>query len=125
VSVIDVEKYPEIIRKLIEHENTLQNYRFTWFFASQALLFTALGVAFDKSAFVVCVICAIGGLTALTAFFALRLCDLAFKALGQWWEKNLDTYKGPPRQGCIAYPKWMALMPSRALPGSLCLLGLY
>ena len=43
MSEAEQEKYAEIVRKLIEHENTLQNYRFTWFSASQALLLAALG----------------------------------------------------------------------------------
>ena len=111
------EKYAEIVRKLVEHENTLQNFRFTWFSTSQALLFAALGFAWEKATtFVVCVICTVGVATAFTAFVALRLNDKAYIYLGQWWNQNLAGYKGPPRQGYETRYFWMFAMPSKLLP---------
>ncbi len=113
----DAEKHAEIVRKLIEHENALQNFRFTWFSTSQAFLLTALGFAWEKATtFVVCVICVVGIMTTFAAFVALRLSDLAYVQLGQWWEKNLATYQGPPRQGYEGQYSLMRAMPSRLLP---------
>ena len=115
MSEAEQEKYAEIVRKLIEHENTLQNYRFTWFSASQALLLAALGVSWEKALFVACTICLVGVITSLTAFIALRLCDLAYVQLSNWWNEHLRGYTGPPKQGFEGNYQWW-MMPSKLLP---------
>jgi hypothetical protein len=114
-----LEKHAEIIRKLVEHENTLQNFRLSWFLTSQSLLFAALGFAWDKgTTFVVCTLCAVGFTTATSAFVALRLSDKAFKNLKTWWEEKLVGYRGPPRVGYGdgSTFAWYFAMPSSILP---------
>jgi hypothetical protein len=112
-----MEKHAEILRKLVEHENTLQNFRLSWFLTSQSLLFAALGFAWDKATtFVVGTLCIVGLATALSGLVALRLSDLAFKSLERWWSDNLIAYKGPPRVGYEAGYFLYFAMPSRALP---------
>jgi hypothetical protein len=114
-----LEKHAEIIRKLVEHENTLQNFRLSWFLTSQSLLFAALGFAWDKgTTFVVCTLCMVGFTTAASALVALHLSDKAFHNIKDWWEKNLHAYRGPPRVGFGDGTKylWYLAMPSRILP---------
>lgn len=112
----DLEKHAEIIRKLIEHEDNLQNFRLTWFSTYQALLFASLSFAWDKGRILVWVICGVGIVTAFSAFAALRLSDLSYVNLGRWWKKNLSAYKGPPRQGHEADFFLIGAMPSKVLP---------
>ncbi len=74
------ETHAEVIRRLIEHDNTLQNYRFTWSSAAQALLLAALGSAWDKGSTLVYLICFVGVAVAVSAMAALRLSDRAYSA---------------------------------------------
>src|SRR6266542_3192439 len=95
----------------------LQNYRFTWFSTAQALLFAALGFAWDKGVTLVYLICVVGVAVAVSAMAALRLSDRAYSALGTWWKENLGDYEGPPRHGFEAGNyRFLSLMPSKVLP---------
>lgn len=92
----------EIIRKLIEHENNLQNYRLTWLMTIQGLLLAALGFAWDKkdARGLVVLFCILGILVSLSTFSALKLSGMAFQDLHNWWDNNKpENYVGPPVVG--------------------------
>jgi len=89
----------EIIRKLIEHENNLQNYRLTWLMTIQGLLFAALGFAWDKqdARGLVSIFCILGILVSLSSWSALKLTANAFQDLHNWWDSHKPSdYDGPP-----------------------------
>ncbi|AQH05252.1 hypothetical protein A9R05_40150 (plasmid) [Burkholderia sp. KK1] len=115
-----IEKYASDARGLVQHEDVVQNYRFTWFSAFQALLFAATAALWDKSgaSFLIYVICITGIVSALSSLHALSLSDQAYDNLEKWWDKWISTsphYFGPGRQGT---DKGVALqfMPSRIMP---------
>ena len=114
------DKNAEIVRKLIEHENVLQNYRFTWLTTVQGLLFASLGFVWEKGTLpLICVLAGLGIVISLSALSALRLSDLAYGHLHQWWAENLPNYMGPPKHGfevSSAGRLTQAFLPSRIVP---------
>lgn len=112
------EKYAETVRKLIETENAVQNYRMTWLTGTQALLFTALFFSWEKATvFIFILICTMGILVGCSSWAALHLSDYAFGNLSLWTDSNLKNYNGPPIGGFRASKyKWLWAMPSRVLP---------
>lgn len=111
----------KIIRSMLEHENNLRNYRFTWFVTLQGLLFSALGFAWGKTntRLLVAMFCVLGSLAAIISWIELQLSTKGMDALLSWWEKNKpEGYCGPPVIGYKwALPRWIRYFrPARLLP---------
>ena len=111
-------EHAKIVRDMIQHENTLQNYRITWLTTVQGLLIAGLGFAWDKqdSHWHVFVFAILGILVAMSSWSALRLGKKAFTTLVEWWDAHKGTYPGPtvygyraPEEGPMYYlrPWWL------------------
>lgn len=99
-STEEKEKYADIIRKLSEHEDMLQNARFSWFATLQGFLFAALAVVWkDGTDVFIYINCFLGALVAASCANAIELCSTAQINLQEWWNTNLPDYRGPSRVG--------------------------
>jgi hypothetical protein len=111
----------QIIRSMIEHENSLQNYRLTWLMTTQGLLFAALGFAWDKTGAValVIIVSVLGIFISASMWLVLRLSELAFQGLIEWWEKHQpNDYNGAPVLGLRTQARgfrWY-MLPWKTLP---------
>ncbi len=118
----EIETYASVLRGLIQHEDAVQNYRFTWFSAFQALLFAATAAAWEKhgASPLIYLICIVGAVSARSSLHALSLSDEAYLELKGWWTTRIDRngkYKGPERQGATETDgRDLHFMPSRILP---------
>jgi hypothetical protein len=67
------------IRELIRHENELINQRLTWLGTFQGLLLAALAFAWDKKSAggIVCVLCTVGAMVAISTGVATRRANRA------------------------------------------------
>jgi len=89
---------------MIQRENEVINHRVTWLTTVQGLLFTAVGIVWDKQGAEPFIrqLCCLGIIMAFIAFFALHGATLAIKRLFEWWEiKKPQDYSGP---GVIGLP---------------------
>jgi hypothetical protein len=102
----------EFVRKTIEHENTLTNYRTTWTLAFHGFLFTAFvnGIGlfekldFDWFAFLgqfghfnplscgLILICLLGTFSALAAFFGLAVAEDQLEKTTEWWKEQQNAH---------------------------------
>ncbi len=112
----------KIIRSMLEHENSLRNYRFTWFVTLQGLLFSALGFAWGKTdtRLLIAMFCVLGSLAAIISWIELQLSTKGIDELLSWWNKKCETvnYSGPPVIGYKwALARWIRYVrPARSLP---------
>jgi hypothetical protein len=111
----------QIIPSMIERENNLQNYRLTWLMTIQGLLFATLGFAWHKIGDVglVIIVSALGVFVSASMWLVLRLSELAFQGLIEWWEKHQPKdYNGPPILGLRTKPGGLLLymLPWKTLP---------
>jgi hypothetical protein len=111
----------KIIRSMLEHENNLRNYRFTWFVTLQGLLFSALGFAWGKvdARWLIAMFCVLGFLAAIFSWIEMQLSSKGINELLSWWKDNKPKdYSGPPVIGYEwALVQWIRyLRPSRSLP---------
>src|SRR5689334_1679662 len=75
--------YANVIRSMIQHEDTLRDQRLGWLFALNGFLFAALGFAWDSadaSALVV-VLSVVGVVVAITGLAAMEASRLAIRKL--------------------------------------------
>jgi hypothetical protein len=102
----------EFLRDIVKHEDTLTNFRTTWTLVFHGLLFSAFaaGVAlFEKLKFPaqsanpiatgLLVLCTLGVVSALAAYFGLRASEKQLRISTDWWveqtkEAQLSTF--PP-----------------------------
>jgi hypothetical protein len=119
-SQLPIDEHAKTIREMVQHENTLQNYRITWLMTIQGLLFAGLAFAWDKqdARYVVVIFALLGVLVAVSCWSALRLGNRAFHELHAWWEPHRPTYQGPPVSGHQAPSSGIMwwLRPWRLLP---------
>jgi len=89
---------------MIQRENEVINHRVTWLTTVQGVLFTAVGIAWDKQGTgpFILLACMLGLTMAVIVFFALYGASAAIKRLSEWWEiKKPQDYSGP---GVIGLP---------------------
>ena len=89
----------KIVRSMLEHENSLRNYRFTWFVTLQGLLFSALGFAWGKAdaRWLIAMFCVLGSLSAIFSWMEMQLESKGINELLSWWKDNKPKdYSGPP-----------------------------
>ena len=113
--------YSEIVRSMVESENSLLNDRINWLVTIQGLLFAALGFAWDKqdTKGLVIIFSVLGFVVSLSAWSSLRLCNKARNELLKWWDKNKpSSYQGPDVIGLRCFGKYgdNILNPWRTLP---------
>lgn len=111
----------KIVRSMLEHENNLRNYRFTWFVTLQGLLFSALGFTWGKAdtRLVIAMFCVLGSLAAIISWIELQLSTKGIDKLLSWWEEHQPKdYSGPPVIGYKwALARWIRYVrPARSLP---------
>jgi hypothetical protein len=91
----EIEKFAEITRDMIKHENELVNHRMVWMINFQGFLIAAAsflwGSYHAKSATIALAI--LGGLMALSHLVALRASHLAITKLQQDWRDYLAANK--------------------------------
>lgn len=91
-----------LVLKLVEHEDSLTNARTTWTLVFHGLLFSAYanGVglyeklkfvrsAFDPIAAGVLLVCGLGILSAVAAYFGLKAAENQLEKLTDWWKSQL------------------------------------
>jgi hypothetical protein len=71
----------DVIRSMIQHEDTLRDQRFGWLLALNGLLFTALGFIWNDSRSVALIIAVLGAAFALVSLATLRISTLAVALL--------------------------------------------
>jgi hypothetical protein len=110
----------KIIRSMLEYENNLRNYRFTWFVTLQGLLFNALGFAWGKAdaRCLIAMFCFLGILSAISSFMEIELSSKGINKLIHWWKDHKKDYSGPPVIGYEgALMQWSRyLRPPYSLP---------
>jgi hypothetical protein len=89
-------------RKMIEHEDTLINYRMTWLIAMQAGLFTAIGLfyqAFTKNSaltpaelIVLLVLTGVGTFAAWMSHCSLQAAHNQICHTAAYWRQNYESY---------------------------------
>jgi len=86
----------KIVREMILKENEFINHRLTWLAAIQALLFTALGVVWEKAQGLINLLGVIGIAVSITSFVGLLIAHKAISKLRSEWKTNRPTdYVGP------------------------------
>lgn len=114
-----VDQHAEIVRAMIRHEDTITNYRISWFTAVQGLLFAGLFVAYQaKIALIFSVIIGVGVGSCILTSISLIIGTRAKAAITRWWSENSQGYSGPPVVGY--YPAHNSVLghlaPSNLLP---------
>jgi hypothetical protein len=126
----------EAVTDLLKHEDNLINQRTSWAMAVQGLLFNAIGLAiglFEKFKFndpvhtpihtALFIICGIGIITSLGAFFAISAAEYQQIALREWW--NTKTSNIHDSSISDHYPTLYPLNKLKSFPrGSHSFLGL-
>src|SRR6266498_5268305 len=101
---MDIQHDAQIIRSMIQHENTLVIERTNWMLTLEGLLFTALAFAWDKSSAVVIVLCIVGLVSSISLAVFLESATRAIAKLQYWWRNHAadQNYTGPPIIGLSA-----------------------
>jgi hypothetical protein len=102
------------VRRLVEHENTVINYRIGWLIALQGLLFAGFGALYPKSTVLapevkhlLMVFPCTGIALAFVTLLSLIASATASKRLLRWWEENKpNSYRGPGISGWHMPAKW-------------------
>lgn len=118
---MDIQHDAQIIRSMIQHENTLVNERTNWMLTLEGLLFTASALIWDKSSAVVIVLCLVGLISSISLGVFLESATRAIAKLQQWWRNHISdqNYTGPPIIGLRAeeFTRFeMMLLPHRVMP---------
>ncbi len=124
--------FSQIIRELIRHENELINQRISWLVQSQGLSFAALAFAWEKAPVLAYPLAVLGTVTALSAWTATSLSNLAVGKLENQWRRSVpeDQRTINPVIGLSGksiaeaewlrpstwLPRWTLLRPWTALP---------
>jgi hypothetical protein len=90
----------DVVRSMIQHENTLRDQRLGWCLALNGFLFTALSFAWDQSdaSPVTYVLCLVGLSTAGATAASMQASNLAIRRLRRWHTEH-STGDGPPVVG--------------------------
>lgn len=94
----DCDKWSEIIRELIRHEDQLRNHRMDWFLRSEGFFFAALAFAWDKpnADSIVTLLAFVGIGFAWMSADGLELSRKAKAQAREWWDTNVRPhYRGP------------------------------
>lgn len=92
-------EYASTIRQMIQHENDLTSQRLGWMSTLNGLLFTALGLVWNKSnsVLLVVILCCLGLVVCLSSLVALRAADHARQYLHRLWlKKGIERHLVPP-----------------------------
>jgi len=94
----DYEKWSDVIRELIRHEDQLRNHRMDWFLRSEGFFFAALAFAWDKrdASHLVVLLAVLGIVFAWMSAGGLELSRKAKAQARDWWDTNVRPhYLGP------------------------------
>jgi hypothetical protein len=95
-------KYESVVRKMIQHEDAVINHRVTWMCTLNGLLFTAIGLLWDKSPsrLLMIIIGCLGFVVSLVSLILLMSATKAMARLRLWWKENKPSdYSGPGVMG--------------------------
>jgi hypothetical protein len=101
----------DVIRQMINAENTVLNHRLTWFATLEGLLFSALGFAWGKpdAHALVRVLAVLGIVAALCSLGLIMSATRAMFRLHFLWEKQQPAnYDGPGVTGLPPAKSWIA-----------------
>lgn len=93
------ERFAEITRSMIEHENALLNHRMTWMWTLQGLLATAAAFAWREDVSLLWLICAFGALSSASFGVSFVSSLIAVNNLLERWHQYARAnpgYTGPP-----------------------------
>lgn len=111
--------HDECVRSMIEHENSLVNFRLTWLITLQGLLFASLSFLLDKPHLhqFIPVLSWVGQFAAASCWYSLSLTQRAIQKHEEWWNNHCpDNYDGPPVIGLRQSSIWLHLLPWNVLP---------
>ena len=95
----------QVVREMINQESNLTDQRVKWLTTLQGLLFAALGFAWDKSSFLICILAFIGIAAALSVLLSVFLAAESTHRMEQRWKDNRrPDYAGPDVIG-ISVPR--------------------
>ncbi len=116
------DKYADRIRKIIAHENELENNRLQWMLVIQGFLLAGLGASI-KSCLITrisIIFAIIGFVTSFSVFIHLIHCRMAMQKTLNDFEEKFANYKGPKVIGLnMSKLKWYHLgflIPPYVLP---------
>jgi len=91
------EEYAEIIRSMIEHENTLINHRMIWMWTLQGLLVAAVGFMWEIHYLLVLLICTFGFFSCISVGLSFQSALRAIGSLLEDWTQRSKggNYDGP------------------------------
>ncbi|HNX49383.1 MAG TPA: hypothetical protein PLS53_07305 [Thermoanaerobaculaceae bacterium] len=93
---MDFERFSEVTRQLVQHEDSLRDQRVNWLMGSQGILYASLGFVWDKSSFVAGVISLVGVVTCVSIGGSLLANTAAVRKICSEWAKRRPTeYDGP------------------------------
>ena len=93
---MDFEKFSEVTRQLVQHEDSLRDQRVNWLLASQGLLYASLGFIWDKSPLVALVIAFVGVAICVSIGGSLLTSTAAVRRIcSDWEERKPSDYNGP------------------------------
>lgn len=90
------DEFADRVRLMVEHENSMRDQRVNWLIASQGLLISGLGFAWDKDKYLVISI-AVVGICFCVSIGANLFCNtLAIRKLAASWKQRCKpNYDGP------------------------------
>lgn len=93
---MDFERFSEVTRQLVQHEDSLRDQRTSWLMGSQSFLFAALGIVWEKSPFVAGVISLVGVVTCASIGGSLLANTAAVRRIcSEWAKRRPAEYDGP------------------------------
>ena len=78
---LETDDLRQVIRTMIQHEDTLRDQRLGWFLTLNGFLFAALGFAWNSSRALAYILGVLGIFIALSSFLTLRVSTLAVRKL--------------------------------------------
>jgi hypothetical protein len=89
---LETDDLSQVIRTMIQHEDTLRDQRLGWFLTLNGFLFAALGFAWSSSRALAYILGVLGIFVALSSFLTLRVSTLAVRKLRHY----VDDPSAPP-----------------------------
>jgi hypothetical protein len=89
---LETDDLRQVIRTMIQHEDTLRDQRLGWFLTLNGFLFAALGFAWKSSPDLAYILGGLGIFIALSSFLTLRVSTLAIEKLRRY----VDDPSAPP-----------------------------
>ncbi len=99
-----------VIRSMIQHENSLTNDRISWLVTIQGLLFASFGIVWNSNTLskeLLSILGLLGILVAVSSLQSLTLANKARHELVAWWNDYIadKSYEGPPIIGTYSASK--------------------